>query len=293
MLKSMTGFGQGEADDNLHKIRIEIRSLNHRYLEVSAKIPERLKTFERKILEEIKKNFSRGKLEIFLNLDSVLEEPSKEIVLDLKLAENFMEALKKLKEKLSIKDDITLSDIVKNKEIFTFKEPEAKENQLGKLIEISLSQAIRGVKETRLAEGNILERDIRTRILNILSSIHEIEQKAESLLLLYKDKLQERIKKIAAEVEIDPVKIEEQVVLFAEKSDITEEIVRAKTHLENFLKLLETDETAGRKMDFYIQEINREVNTIGSKSSSSIVSESVIQIKVELEKIREQVQNVE
>ena len=289
----MTGFGQGEADDNLHKIRIEIRSLNHRYLEVSAKIPERLKTFERKILEEIKKNFSRGKLEIFLNLDSALEEPSKEIVLDLKLAENFMEALRKLKEKLSIKDDITLSDIVKNKEIFTFKEPEAKENQLGKLIEISLSQAIRGVKETRLAEGNILERDIRTRILNILSSIHEIEQKAESLLLLYKDKLQERIKKIAAEVEIDPAKIEEQVVLFAEKSDITEEIVRAKTHLENFLKLLETDETAGRKMDFYIQEINREVNTIGSKSSSSIVSESVIQIKVELEKIREQVQNVE
>jgi len=293
MLRSMTGFGQGEACDNLHKIRIEIRSLNHRYLEVSAKTPERLKVFERKVLEEIKKKFSRGKIEIFFNFDSVIEEPSKEIELDIKLAEKFMEALKQLKEKLSIKDDITLSDIVKNKEIFTFKEHEEKENNLGTLLETSLFQAVQGLNETRLAEGNILETDIRTRILNILNSIREIEQKAESLLLLYKDKLQERIKKIATGIEIDPAKIEELVVLFAEKSDITEEILRAKTHLEKFLKLLETDEAVGRKMDFYIQEINREVNTIGSKSSSSIISESVIQIKVELEKIREQVQNVE
>jgi len=293
MLKSMTGFGQGEASDNLYKVRIEIRSLNHRYFEISTKVIGGLKSFEKKIFEEIKKKFSRGKFEIFLSLDSLRQEPLKEIELDLKLAESFIEALKNLKKNFSLDGEITLSDIVRNRDIFILKELKTDGNQLEKLIDASLSQAIQGVEETRLSEGNIIEKDIRDRVLNILSSLNQLDEQRESLLFAYKDKLAERIKKISSGIEIDPVKIEEQVVLFAEKSDISEEILRAKTHLESFLKLLEANEPVGRKMDFYLQEINREVNTMSSKSNNIIISEIVVRIKSELEKVREQVQNVE
>ena len=293
MLKSMTGFGQVEASSNLHKIRIEIRSVNHRYLEISAKLPGILKSFERKAFEELKKNFSRGKFELFLNLDSNTSQPIKEIELDLRLAENYIKVLKELKDIYSLSGEITVSDVAKLRDIFILKESQDDESCIDRLFESALSQAISAIRESRISEGIIIEKDMRKRVLDILKSVQQIDEKKESFLLAYKDKLQERIKKISSGIEIDPAKIEEQIVLFAEKSDITEEVLRAKTHLENFLKLFKECEPVGRKMDFYIQEINREINTMSSKSSSVIVSETAVIVKAELEKIREQVQNVE
>lgn len=293
MLKSMTGFGQGEAGDNQHKIRIEIRSINHRYLEISAKMPGTLKSFERKAFDELKKKFSRGKFELFLNLDSNTTEPLKEIEVDLKLAESYIKALKELRDIYSLSGEITVSDIAKQRDIFVLKESQDDESCIENLFESALSQAISTIRESRISEGIIIEKDMKGRVLEILRFIQQIDEKKESLLLAYKDKLLERIKKISSGIEIDPAKIEEQVVLFAEKSDITEEVLRAKTHLEKFLELFEENEPVGRKMDFYIQEINREINTMSSKSSSVIISETAVTVKAELEKIREQVQNVE
>ena len=293
MLKSMTGFGQGEASDNRHKIKIEIRSINHRYMEISVKSSGMLKSFERKASEELKKNFSRGKFEFFLNLDYDTSEPLKEIEIDRKLAESYIKALKELKDTYSLSGEITVTDVAKQRDIFILKELQDDESCIERIFESALSQAINAIRESRISEGSIIEKDIKERVLDILKIIQQIDEKKESFLLAYKDKLLERIKKISSGIEIDTGKIEEQVVLFAEKSDITEEVLRAKTHLEKFLKLLEENEPVGRKMDFYIQEINREINTMSSKSSSVIVSEAAVIVKAELEKIREHVQNVE
>jgi uncharacterized protein (TIGR00255 family) len=292
MLKSMTGFGRGEGETSLGKVFVESRSVNHRYCDISIKLPKRFVPFETRIKELIRSQISRGRIDVSVRLDNTGEERV-QLNVDFHLAKQYYQALQSLKEKLQLKDKITLQLLAGAKDLITAKEEAADLEPYWQEIVPILKRSFQDMDDMKRSEGASLGNDLKQRLERIAQELQGIKQQSPSRLEVYRNRLHERLHSLLGGAEVDPNRFQQEIALLAERTDITEEIVRAESHLCQFVTLLEADEPVGRKMDFLLQEINREVNTVSAKASDAEISQRVVEIKGELEKIREQVQNIE
>jgi uncharacterized protein (TIGR00255 family) len=292
MLKSMTGFGKAEGETSLGRVFAELRSINHRYCDISIKMPKRLAPFETRIKEMIRSEVSRGRVDVSLKLDAT-GEGRLQLNVDLHLAEQYYKALMTLKEKLQLKEDITLGLLAGAKDLITAKEEMEDVEPYWQEIVPILKQSLKAMDEMKRWEGELLEKDLQLRFERIHGELESIKQQFPSFLTAYWSRLHERLRSFLGSTEVDYARFQQEVAFLAERTDITEEIVRAESHLTQFNILLKSKESVGRKMDFLLQEIHREVNTISAKANDAEISQRTVEIKSELEKIREQVQNIE
>ena len=291
MIKSMTGYGVGRVKRENGECLIEIKSLNNKYCDINIKNNFQSLEIEQKIEKLIKDRVLRGKVNILVKVENYGLSEEK-IILNEDVADSSYKNLKALKEKYKLKDEISIDSMLKFRDIFTI----VKEEETAKmwpLIEKTLNLALDSLLKMREKEGKALVTDIRKRVKKIQKLIDKIEKYAKSSPLDYQEKFLSKIKKLTEGLNVDEGRIELEAAIFAEKTDITEEITRLKSHLIQFDELLSSEESVGRKMDFLTQEINREVNTIGSKTSDIEVTSLVVLVKSELEKIREQARNIE
>ena len=292
MLKSMTGFGRAEGDTSLGKIIVEYRSVNHRYCDINLKLPKRLSPFENRMKELIRSQVSRGRIDVTLRLDSQGEEKV-QLSVDLNLAEQYYQVLQALKERLQLKDEVTLSLLAGAKDLITAKEESGDIEPYWQEVLPILKQSFKNMDDMKRLEGESLAKDLQQRLEYIDQQLKIIKEQFPFHLKAYHNKLHARLRSLLEGIEVDPLRFQQEIAVLSERVDITEEIVRAESHLTQFNTLLEKDEPVGRKMDFLLQEIHREINTISAKANDAEVSQRVVEIKSELEKIREQVQNIE
>ena len=294
MIQSMTGYGRIESVQNGRKYTVEMKSLNHRYLEISLRMPASLSTLELDIKKKISSKFTRGRIEAIIRMDSectsVIESRYE---LNLPLIRNYYELLAQLREELKLEEEITLSMITGFRDTFVQKEPSldlcAVWGELGTALDMAMAALI----EMREKEGKNVCDDLLLRLGLIVKSLDLISLRAPKVVSEYQVRLGERVKELVGGLALDELRLQQEVAIMAEKSDISEEIVRFNSHIAQFRDLLQRGDAVGRSMDFLIQEMVREVNTIGSKSSDAEISRKVIDIKSELSRIREQVQNIE
>ena len=295
MFRSMTAFGRARETIGGKDITAEIKSVNNRYFDCTVKISRLYSFLEDKIKQYLQsKGISRGKVEVFVSID-LLEQDGVEINLDTAYAKSYIDALYKLRDTFELKDDITVSRVAANKDIFTVKKPEDDIEKDWLDIKAVLDQALDTFIARRETEGENLYKNIVEKIDNIKGYLGEIEKNSLSDINGYAKKLEDRILKFLSDnsVQIDEQRILTEVAIFADKVAIDEELVRLNSHFSAFEDIVKANEPAGRKLDFLLQEMNRETNTIGSKASNSDTAHLVVNIKNELEKIREQIQNIE
>jgi uncharacterized protein (TIGR00255 family) len=292
MLKSMTGFGKAEGETSLGRVIVESRSVNHRYSDVSIKLPKRLAPFENRIKEMIRSEVLRGRVDVSLRLDAT-GEGRLQLSVDLHLAEQYYKALQTLKEKLQLQEEITLGLLAGAKDLITAKEETEDVELYWREVIPILKQSFKAMDEMKRWEGELLEKDLQQRVERIHGELENIKQQFPSRLNAYWNRLHDRLRSFLGDMEVDYPRFQQEVAFLAERTDITEEIVRCESHLAQFDSLLKSGEPVGRKMDFLLQEIHREVNTISSKVNDAEISQRIVEIKSELEKIREQVQNIE
>jgi uncharacterized protein (TIGR00255 family) len=292
MLKSMTGFGRAEGDTTLGKVVVESRSVNHRYCDITIKLPKRLSLFENRVKEIIRSQLSRGKIDVSLRLDN-LGEQKVQLSVDLDLAQQYYQVLHGLKEKLHLKDEITLNLLAGAKDLITAKEESGDVEPYWQEVLPILKQSLKGMDEMKRLEGESHTKDLQQRLEHIAKQLQMIKEQFPSRLKDTLSRLRDRLRSLLEGMEVDPSRFQQEVAFLAERTDITEEIVRAESHLAQFNTLLGGNEPVGRKMDFLLQEIHREVNTVSAKINDAEISQKVVEMKSELEKIREQVQNIE
>ena len=288
---SMTGYGKGKGESNKRIYNIEMRSVNHRFLEVKTRLPKGMLLIEEKIDKYLKEKFNRGSFSVFINIESN-KDYKEEFKINYSLAESYFNAGRNIKEHFNLGYDLSLQDIIRYPEVITVDSTDEEEDNW-LYIETALAEASTNLELMRKDEGLKLKADCMERIKLIEASVTEVGKYSVDVVEEYKQKLNERIKTLLDSVPVNEDRIAYEVAAFADKSNITEEIVRLEIHLGHFRKYMELDEPIGRKLDFLIQEMNREINTIGSKSSSTDIAAIVVNIKSEIEKIREQIQNIE
>ncbi len=294
MIQSMTGYGRTEYVLNGRRYSVEIKSLNHRYLEISFRLPAVFSTFELEIKKKISGRLSRGRIDLNIRMDSEYGSTNEgRYELNLPLIRNYYELLGQLREELGLKEEITLSMIAGFRDTFVLKEPGLDLSVIWEELDTILGKAMDALMEMRKKEGEIIYHDLILRIDLIMKSLDSIESRAPQVILEYRKRLGERVKELTGGIMVDDLRLGQEVAIMAEKSDITEEIVRLKSHIIQFGDLLKGIDAVGRNIDFLIQEMIREINTIGSKSSDVGISKMVIDIKSELARIREQAQNIE
>lgn len=293
MIRSMTGYGKGESENQLYKLKIELKSVNHRYLDINIKLPRYLIYLEESIKKLIKERLQRGKVDVFVNFEFA-EASAVDVKVDISLARSFKSALEELKSELEIDDSIRLNNILSISDVIKTEKKELDEDLVWETIKESTMKALDKMLEMREYEGEQLKKDIHVKLENIESIATRIEERAPLVVDEYKSKLNERIQIILEDVvAVDMDRLAMEVAIFADKSSIDEELTRLKSHVSQLREILSEKESIGRKLDFLIQEFNREVNTIGSKSSDTDIVKAVVELKSEIEKIREQVQNIE
>ncbi|MCF6466439.1 YicC family protein [Clostridium sp. Cult2] len=293
MIKSMTGFGMGESTDGIHNFSLEIKTVNHRYNDIVLKMPKHLNYLEDEIKKRIKNRISRGRVEVYINLEYI-SESAMNVKVDIPLAKAFKDSLETIVDQLNIKDEIKLSHILSVSEIIKMERKELDEDVTWDCLKTALDMALEKVMDMRIKEGIILKKDMESQIIKIEKMVMEIENRSPIVVEEYKEKLKDRIEELLdEEYNLDEERLNNEIAFFADKSDINEEIVRFNSHISQFLKALEEAEPVGRKLDFIIQEMNREINTIGSKANDLVIGNYVIDVKSELEKMREQAQNIE
>lgn len=291
MIKSMTGFGLGKYEADNREYIVEIKTINHRYNDISIKVPKYLNSIEDKIRSYLSKNILRGKIDVFISLINMSAE-GRNIKIDKNLAEIYIKEMKTLITEYGVADDITATSIMRMPDIITVENENNDELYWSELIK-ALELAVKNISEARAIEGERLAEDIRNRLEKISGYIEEAEKKSSSLLEEYREKLLNRVNELKANEIMDENRLGQEVVLFADKSSICEEITRLKSHVKSLNDMLNFEGAVGKKMDFLLQEMNRETNTIGSKANCLDITKIVVEIKNEIENIREQVQNIE
>lgn len=291
MIKSMTGFGLGKYEADNREYIVEIKTINHRYNDISIKMPKYLNSIEDKIRSYLSKNILRGKIDVFISLINMSAE-GRNIKIDKNLAEIYIKEMKTLITEYGVADDITATSIMRMPDIITVENENNDELYWSELIK-ALELAVKNISEARAIEGERLAEDIRNRLEKISGYIEEAEKKSSSLLEEYREKLLNRVNELKANEIMDENRLGQEVVLFADKSSICEEITRLKSHVKSLNDMLNFEGAVGKKMDFLLQEMNRETNTIGSKANCLDITKIVVEIKNEIENIREQVQNIE
>lgn len=293
MAVSMTGFGRGEYKDDNYYFLVECKTINHKYVDINIRLPRKISFLEDKARNLIKSHIKRGRVELYIKLD-LLGSEDVNLKLDETLASQYISILKQIKDKFDLVDDISIMNVAKFADVVKSEEKEEDEEVLWSMFKIALEEALVNLKEMRSEEGNKLAEDVINRCDLLKNYIEEIEKYSYNVVIDYKEKLNNRISEILENPSlIDENRLAQEVAIYADKSSITEEIVRFSSHIEQLKKTVVKDESIGRKIDFLIQEMNRETNTIGSKSSDLNITKLVVEIKSELEKIREQIQNIE
>lgn len=291
MIKSMTGYGRGNYENDGRIYTVEIKTINHRYNDVSVKLPRYLNFLEDNIRRYISKTINRGKVEVYISLEN-MSDKGRNIKIDKVLAGTYINELRSLSSEYSIPDDITVMSLARMSDIIVV-ENDAQEELYWQELQEAMSIAIKNIDEARGIEGKRLAEDIEARLNKISEYVNIVEKASEKLLDEYKVKLKNRINELGANNIVDENRIGIEIVLFADKSSICEEVTRLKSHIESFKNMLKSEGPIGKKIDFLIQEMNRETNTIGSKANSIGITNYVIEMKNEIENIREQVQNIE
>lgn len=291
MIKSMTGYGRANLSANRRDYKVEIKSVNHRYLDISIKMPRQISYLEDVAKQEISKHVKRGKVDVFISFQNSSLE-GREIKINTELAKAYIEQLRKLAKEENISDEIQVNDIARYPEVLTIQDVQDDETIKNELIK-AIQEATINLVEMRKAEGERIAKDLNERLDCIGEKTIKLDELSTGLIEEYVVKLEERLKQILPNQEIDQNRLAQEMVIYADKSSIQEEITRLNSHIAQFKKLLESNESVGKKIDFLIQEMNRETNTIGSKSSSLEITNNVIDMKAEIENLREQIQNVE
>lgn len=291
MIKSMTGFGKYSASFENREYQIEIKSVNHRYLDISIKLPRQLSYLEEIIKKVVNSKLKRGKVDIVFTFENFSEE-GRNVRINKDLAKLYIKELRELANEEGISSNIEVTDIAKFPDILNIKTDQDDDTIKKEAIDV-LEKALDQLIEMRSIEGSKIAEDLLERIEVIEDKVIKISEKSTGLIQEYVVKLEGRIKEILQTDEIDKSRIAQEVVIYADKCSIEEEVTRLKSHVLQFKNLLQVDDAVGKKLDFLVQEMNRETNTIGSKSSCLEITNSVIDIKTELENIREQIQNIE
>ncbi len=291
MIKSMTGYGKANLSKEQREYQIEIKSVNHRYLDISVKMPRQLSYLEETIKKEIMSKVKRGKIDVFVTFENNSLE-GKEIKINEELAKAYVKELKKLAEEENLLADIQVNDIAKYPDVLKIQNNQEDEKIKLEVLEV-VGKATENLVQMRKTEGSKLAEDLNQRLDNLKVKIEDISKLSTGLIEEYVVKLEERIKEILKNQEIDQTRLAQEVVIYADKCSIEEEVTRLRSHIAQFKTLLDSDEAIGKKLDFIIQEMNRETNTIGSKANNLNITNNVIDMKTEIENIREQVQNIE
>ena len=293
MIRSMTGFGHGEvSNDKNQKVTVEMKSVNHRYCDISLKLPKKLAMFEANIRNIMKEYASRGKIDIYVSYED-LSETAVSLHYNQAMAEEYMQVFKKMQEDFNIETKITAEALAKYPEVVTIEEVQQDEEVWWELLEAALRQAAEKFVETRTIEGAILKRDLLGKLDQMAADVAFIEERSPQIIAEYRSKLEEKVKEFLEDSTIEENRIAAEVTLYADKIAVDEEIVRLQSHISSMTDVLESDESIGRKLDFMAQEMNREANTILSKSSDVDLADHAIELKTNVEKVREQIQNIE
>ncbi|MCT4621374.1 MAG: YicC family protein [Marinisporobacter sp.] len=293
MIKSMTGFGRGEGKDNERQFIVEVKSVNHRYNDIVIRMPKRFTYLEDKLKNLVKDYIKRGRVEVYITLENIGDIDTK-ISVNTLVAEQYIDCLKKIRDEFNVIDDITVSLVSKFSDVIKVEPKEEDEDAIWSCLQNATAKALDLLVKMRMAEGIKLAEDINNRCEYIAEIVEKIENRSPKVVLEYKEKLKDRIHELLEDsVEVDENRLSMEIAVIADKCSITEEIVRLNSHVDQLKKTLQESHTVGRKLDFLIQEMNREINTIGSKSNDLEITNYVVDIKSELEKIREQVQNIE
>lgn len=292
MIRSMTGYGREQKIVDQREITVEIKSVNHRYYEFSARVPRVYGYIEEKLKSFIKGSISRGKIEVNVTINN-LNGKEVNINVDKLMAAGYINALKTANEELHMTDDITLSTLIKFSDIFNVQKVAEDEEKIWEDVCSVANDALVKFINMRQTEGEHLKKDLIVKIHNNEEILEIIEKTTPLTAENYRNRLYAKLQEVLEDTNIDEQRILTEAAVFAEKIAIDEEIVRLKSHMKQFKELLETDEPVGRKLDFLVQEINREINTIGSKAQNLEITKCVVNMKSEVEKIREQIQNIE
>lgn len=293
MIRSMTSFGRSNSEEGKKRVfTVEMKSVNSRYLDVNIRMPKSIISLEEEIRKMISNSLNRGKVDVFINIKNYNEGAGVPKV-DINLAQGYLQCLKEIEEKLNIKNDISVMQIARFPEVITMIEEEDKIDEIWEELKPLISSSLDMMINMREVEGEKLKEDILIKINQIEELVSKVEEFADSIPKVFKQKLEERLKDLLGNVEVDENRIATEVCILADKATVDEEIIRLNSHINQVRETLKLNESIGRKLDFIVQEMNRETNTIGSKSSDIKMTNIVIDIKNILEKIREQVQNIE
>ena len=293
MIRSMTGFGHGEvSNDKNQKVTVEMKSVNHRYCDISLKLPKKLAMFEANIRNIMKEYASRGKIDIYVSYED-LSETAVSLHYNQAMAEEYMQVFKKMQEDFNIETKITAEALAKYPEVVTIEEVQQDEEVWWELLEAALRQAAEKFVETRTIEGANLKRDLLGKLDQMAADVAFIEERSPQIIAEYRSKLEEKVKEFLEDSTIEENRIAAEVTLYADKIAVDEEIVRLQSHISSMTDVQESDERIGRKLDFMEQEMNRESNTILYKSSDVDLADHAIELKTNVEKVREQIQNIE
>lgn len=292
MIKSMTGFGRCEVSDEERKITVEMKAVNHRYLDMNLKMPKKLNYFETAIRGVIKEYLQRGKVDVFITCED-LSEHKLALKYNEDLAGEYMKYLVRMKEKFGLEDDIRVSVLSRYPEVLTMEEQEEDEESLWKLLKQAVEGASLQMSETRAAEGENLKADITGKLHGMLNLVEEIEKRSPQIIAAYRERLTDKVRELLSDTQMEESRIAAEVVIYADKICTDEEMVRLRSHIGQMEKTLKDGGGIGRKLDFIAQEMNREANTTLSKANDMEVSNYAIDLKTEIEKVREQIQNIE
>jgi len=289
----MTGFGRSDGQNEDLNCKVEIRSVNNRFIEINTRLQRNLQLLEAPLKKLVKSRCARGSFDVTITLEKTNGNASNVVIApNLSLASQYLEAFNQIKQELGLSGEIDINSVLAQRDVVKVEAEQTDPNK-EKLIFETVDLALTSLLEMRQEEGHNLQADISNRLIEIAKHGDIIRGRQPVVLQEYKDRLKERIQILNDGVELDTLRLAQETALMADRCDVTEEIIRLKSHLEQFQKLLDSDQPVGRKLEFITQEINREVNTIGSKTIDTTVSQSVIEMKSDLEKIREQLQNIE
>lgn len=292
MIKSMTGFGRFEVSEAERKMTVEIKSVNHRYLDLNIKLPKKLNFFETAIRNLLKEYIERGKVDVFITYEDYSEN-SVCIKYNRDIAKEYLTHIRKMQKEFGLKEDFGPAALSKYPEVLVMEEQAVDEEELWKLLEKAIREAAEQFTNSRIQEGEHLKKDLIGKLDGMLTNVTHIEARSPEILSEYRKKLTDKVKELLADTFIEESRILTEVTIFADKICVDEETVRLRSHVEHMKKDLETGGSLGRKLDFLAQEMNREANTILSKANDLIISEYGIELKTNIEKVREQIQNIE
>ncbi len=292
MIKSMTGFGRSEIVKGNRKISVEIKSVNHRYLEAGIKMPKKLNVFESRMRDLLKKYATRGKIDIFINYEDD-SESQVNLKFNQNIADEYMAIFNNMSEKYNLKNDMTVGGLARFPEVITMDEVQEDEEELWHFIEEAMKAALEQFVNTRILEGENLKKDLLGKLGHMEELVAFVEKRSPEIMKEYRSKLESKVKELLGDTTIDESRIATEVIIYADKICVDEETVRLRSHIEHARKCLNEDGGIGRKMDFIAQEMNREANTTLSKANDIEISNAAIDLKTEIEKVREQIQNIE